>query len=181
MPLGPTGPLVNSVRSRRIENGDRLRSLLEKGGKYFPTFLLPKVERLSMTEELELVIDIERRTTRGRSCPRCGGKIIPSIRAVYQSSGDPNAVFAAWQCERCSYEEVVTRVGAKPAGESPGKAPPKEARETAALKAPSRPATQVQPPEPAPLRDAQGRALPPDVRALVSQIKKAQSKDPAST
>src|SRR5438874_9856008 len=58
---------------------------------------------------LRLGIDIERRTTRGRSCPRCGGKIIPSRRAVYQSTGDPNAVFPAWQCERCGYEELIAR------------------------------------------------------------------------
>jgi len=42
-----------------------------------------------MTEELLAKIDIEKRTTRGRSCPRCGGKIIPSIRAVY-----PNVLVA---------------------------------------------------------------------------------------
>jgi len=59
-----------------------------------------------MAEELESLIDVEKRTTRGRSCPRCGGKIIPSNRAVYQSTGDPNAVFHVWQCERCGYEEM---------------------------------------------------------------------------
>jgi ribosomal protein S27AE len=53
-----------------------------------------------------LKIDIDRRTTRGRACPRCGGKIIPSQRAVYQNTGDPNAVFPLWQCERCGYEEL---------------------------------------------------------------------------
>jgi len=63
-----------------------------------------------MSEELarplESQIDVARRTTRGRSCPRCGGKFIPSDRAVYQSTGDPNAVFPIWQCERCGYEEM---------------------------------------------------------------------------
>ena len=53
--------------------------------------------------------DIEKRTTRGRACPRCGGKIIPSQRAVYQSTGDPDAVFPVWQCERCGYEELAER------------------------------------------------------------------------
>jgi DNA-directed RNA polymerase subunit RPC12/RpoP len=53
-----------------------------------------------------LEIDIDRRTTRGRACPQCGGKIIPSQRAVYQSTGDPNAVFPMWQCERCGYEKL---------------------------------------------------------------------------
>ena len=53
-----------------------------------------------------LQIDIERRTTRGRVCPQCGGKIIPSQRAVYQNTADPNVVFPVWQCERCGYEEL---------------------------------------------------------------------------
>ena len=71
--------------------------------------------------ELLSVIDVERRTTRGRSCPRCGGKIIPSARAVYQST-DPTAVFPLWQCERCGYEELVARAikpAAKPADAEP--------------------------------------------------------------
>jgi ribosomal protein S27AE len=59
--------------------------------------------------QLLKVIDIDRRTTRGRACPRCGGKIIPSERAVYQSTGDPNEVFPLWQCERCGYEELSER------------------------------------------------------------------------
>ena len=61
------------------------------------------------------VIDVEKRTTRGRACPRCGGKIIPSQRAVYQSTGDPNAVFPLWQCERCGYEELSEREAKAPA------------------------------------------------------------------
>src|SRR5437660_8481995 len=79
-----------------------------------------------------LKIDVERRTTRGRSCPRCGGKIIPSPRAVYQST-DPNAVFPLWQCERCGYEELVARAvklpakHAPPAGEKPATAMNKKA------------------------------------------------------
>jgi DNA-directed RNA polymerase subunit RPC12/RpoP len=52
-------------------------------------------------------IDIEKRTTRGRACPICGGKIIPSDRAVYQNTADPNAVYPLWQCERCGYQELV--------------------------------------------------------------------------
>ncbi len=63
----------------------------------------------------QLRIDIDRRTTRGRSCPRCGGKIIPSHRAVYQSAGDPNDVYPSWQCERCGYEELVSRPVKAPA------------------------------------------------------------------
>lgn len=69
-----------------------------------------------MADDSLLAIDVERRTTRGRSCPQCGGKIIPSDRAVYQSSGDPDAVFPIWQCERCGYEEMATPT--KPAGKA---------------------------------------------------------------
>jgi ribosomal protein S27AE len=71
-----------------------------------------------MPEELELAIDVEKRTTRGRACPRCGGKIIPSNRAVYQSAGDPTAVFPIWQCERCGYEEMSEK---KTVGKEKGK------------------------------------------------------------
>ena len=56
-----------------------------------------------------LNIDVEKNTTRGRSCPRCGGKIIPSQQATYQNAGDPTAVYPSWQCERCGYEELVER------------------------------------------------------------------------
>jgi ribosomal protein S27AE len=69
-----------------------------------------------MSEENPLAIDVETHTTRGRSCPRCGGKIIPSDRAVYQNTGDPSAVFAIWQCERCGYEEMSER--SKPEGKT---------------------------------------------------------------
>jgi len=69
-----------------------------------------------MAEENLLPIDVEKRTTRGRACPRCGGKIIPSNRAVYQSTGDPNDVFPVWQCERCGYEELSEKK--KPAGKA---------------------------------------------------------------
>jgi len=62
-----------------------------------------------MPEEIALLIDVEKRTTRGRVCPRCGGKIIPSDRAVYQSSADPTALFPIWQCERCGYEEMSVK------------------------------------------------------------------------
>lgn len=59
-----------------------------------------------MPDELEPILDVETRSIRGRACPSCGGKIIPSKRAVYQSPADPSAVFPAWQCERCGYEEI---------------------------------------------------------------------------
>ena len=69
-----------------------------------------------MAEENLLRIDVEKRTTRGRACPVCEGKIIPSDRAVYQSTADPTALFPIWQCERCGYEEMSERV--KPAGKA---------------------------------------------------------------
>jgi ribosomal protein S27AE len=71
-----------------------------------------------MPEDLAiaLAIDVEKRTTRGRACPRCGGKIIPSDRAVYQNTGDPNALFPIWQCERCGYEEMSQKE--KPVGKA---------------------------------------------------------------
>jgi DNA-directed RNA polymerase subunit RPC12/RpoP len=73
--------------------------------------MLPEI--LLDDKSLLLSIDVDKRTTRGRACPRCGGKIIPSERAVYQNTADPGAVYPAWQCERCGYEELVER--AKPA------------------------------------------------------------------
>lgn len=66
--------------------------------------ILPASVMADVAEMLQ--IDVERRTTRGRVCPVCGGKIIPSRRAVYESKADPNAVFPLWQCERCGYEEL---------------------------------------------------------------------------
>jgi hypothetical protein len=54
-------------------------------------------------------IDVEKRTTRGRACPVCGGKIIPSDRAVYQNTADPTALYPLWECERCGYQELVER------------------------------------------------------------------------
>ena len=62
-----------------------------------------------MAEENLLRIDVEKRTTRGRVCPRCGGKIIPSDRAVYQNAADPSGAYPIWQCERCGYEEMSER------------------------------------------------------------------------
>lgn len=58
-----------------------------------------------MAESDNPVLDLERQSVRGRACPVCGGKIIPSNRAVYESK-DPEAVFPLWQCERCGYEQL---------------------------------------------------------------------------
>jgi ribosomal protein S27AE len=81
-----------------------------------PPSQIAKLSRPTMDDqELLRKIDVEKRTTRGRVCPRCGGKIIPSRRAVYQSTGEPNALFPVWQCERCGYEELVERAPKQPA------------------------------------------------------------------
>ena len=74
------------------------------------------VDQLHVKDQDDLlqVIDVDKRTTRGRACPRCGGKIIPSHRAVYQST-DPAEVLPLWQCERCGYEELVERAEKGPA------------------------------------------------------------------
>jgi ribosomal protein S27AE len=69
-----------------------------------------------MSSDNPLALDVEKQTTRGRLCPQCGGKIIPSNRAVYQSGADPTGSFPLWQCERCGYEEVGER--RKPAGKA---------------------------------------------------------------
>ncbi len=59
-----------------------------------------------MSEDEELVLDVESKSIRGRACPVCGGKIIPSRRAVYENRANPAAVFPLWQCERCGYEQM---------------------------------------------------------------------------
>lgn len=57
-------------------------------------------------KEEEIVLNLERQSIRGRACPVCGGKIIPSNRAVYQSTGAPEDVMPLWQCERCGHLEI---------------------------------------------------------------------------
>jgi hypothetical protein len=118
-----------------------------------------------MTQELLAKIDVERRTTRGRSCPRCGGKIIPSNRAVYGAT-DPEEAFPIWQCERCGYEEMSATK----------KAPAKKAHVPSVGGAAAQlPAAK---PKPKPPRlDAKGRSLPPDVMAIMSSMEKADAKD----
>ena len=113
-----------------------------------------------MTDELVAQIDVDKRTTRGRACPRCAGKIIPSNRAVYEASS-PEDSFPVWQCERCGYEEMsATR-----------KAPAKKAAAPAAASVAQLPSAK---PAIAPARvDAKGRALPPDVNALLQQLEQS--------
>lgn len=115
-----------------------------------------------MSEENLLRIDVEKRTTRGRACPRCGGKIIPSNRAVYQAA-NPADAFPIWQCERCGYEEMVATKGLE------AKAP--SAVVTSNQLAPTK--AKVKPP----MLDAKGRALPPDVKAMVVRMGKTDVKE----
>ena len=121
-----------------------------------------------MSQELLAQIDVERRTTRGRACPRCGGKIIPSIRAVYQAA-DPDESFPLWQCERCGYEEMSAKKG-----------PATKAKHAPAAAAASQlPATK---PKTTPkMVDAKGRALPPDVTALMMRFGDSETQSPESS
>ena len=129
-----------------------------------------------MTPENPLAIDVATRTTRGRACPRCGGKIIPSDRAIYQNTSDPEAVFPVWQCERCGYEEMAARpraaAKAKPESTKQVKAP-------AAAASPGMPppAQEVQRPKTAVLLDPKGRPYPPDVLQLVERMKQPVRSD----
>ena len=62
-----------------------------------------------MANDQALALNNDHQSIRGRACPQCGGKIIPSDRAVYESKNDPSAVFPLWQCERCGYEQMSER------------------------------------------------------------------------
>ena len=123
-----------------------------------------------MTLDNPLALDVATRTTRGRACPRCGGKIIPSDRAIYQSTGDPDGVFPIWQCERCGYEEMSAQPKSKAKAESAK--PVKGA--SAAI--PARVLEAKKPLAPA-LLDLQGRPYPADVLQLLERWKPPVPKD----
>lgn len=79
-----------------------------------------------MADELVPAVDVARNTIRGRACPRCGGKIIPSNRAVYQSTTAPGDLFPLWECERCGYAELSEKKAPPPKpAHAPKKPPPK--------------------------------------------------------
>lgn len=128
----------------------------------------------------QLGIDVERRTTRGRVCPRCGGKIIPSRRAVYQNTAEPNEVFPAWQCEKCGYEELVERpvkvapkhgAAAKPAEKKPAAAAAFSAAGTSGVATPQKaPAMRATPS----MKDRKGRELPADVVRMLTEMNKTE-------
>lgn len=122
-----------------------------------------------MAEADELVLDIEKQSIRGRACPRCGGKIIPSNRAVYQSTGNAADVYPLWQCERCGYAQLsakaaeAPKAGAHAKKESPAKGAPAAAASPAAA---------------AQMRDAKGRILPRDVQMVLQRMPKQEQKNP---
>ena len=128
---------------------------------------------------LQLGIDVDRRTTRGRLCPRCGGKIIPSRRAVYQSTGDPNDVFPAWQCEKCGYEELVARpikaaprhgAAAKPTEKKTPAAASSAIGTSGAVASPKAPAMRATPS----MKDRKGRELPADVVRMLTEMNRTE-------
>ena len=123
-----------------------------------------------MTPENPLAIDVAVRTTRGRFCPRCGGKIIPSDRAVYQSTGSPDAVFPIWQCERCGYEEMSAQPKAKGKVEA-AKSVKSLGPATGSSAQPVRKSSASEE------RDVKGRQYPPDVLQLLERFKPGAPKD----
>jgi DNA-directed RNA polymerase subunit M/transcription elongation factor TFIIS len=139
-----------------------------------------------MATENPLAIDVATRTTRGRPCPRCGGKIIPSDRAVYQNSSDPDAVFPVWQCERCGYEELAARpksaASKAAAPKSSAIAKPESAKQvkapaTAASLSSASSAQMLARPKAAVVLDPKGRPYPPDVLQLMDRMKQPVRRD----
>jgi DNA-directed RNA polymerase subunit RPC12/RpoP len=123
-----------------------------------------------MAETNELVLEIEKQSIRGRACPRCAGKIIPSNRAVYQSTGNSTDVFPLWQCERCGYEQLSVKAADATKGGRETHAR-KESQATAAAAATSSaPAARMQ--------DAKGRTLPRDVQMFLERMSKPEQKNP---
>lgn len=122
-----------------------------------------------MAENNELVLEIEKQSIRGRACPRCAGKIIPSNRAVYQSTGNSSDVFPLWQCERCGYEQLSAKA-AEPAKAGKDAHAKKESPARDATAATSAPAARLQ--------DAKGRTLPRDVQMVLERMAKREQKNP---
>ena len=81
-------------------------------------------------KEEEFILDLERQSIRGRACHLCGGKIIPSDRAVYQNTGNADDVMPLWQCERCGHLEISEKPKPAPKPHAAKAAPPKKAEET---------------------------------------------------
>lgn len=118
-----------------------------------------------MAETEELALDIDKQSIRGRACPRCAGKIIPSDRAIYQSAGSSTEVFPLWQCERCGYEQLSAKpLEAAKAGKDAPAGKASAAKREAAAAVATTPAAQM--------RDAKGRALPRDVQSVIERMKR---------
>ncbi len=134
-----------------------------------------------MAEKTEIVenefgVDVAVRTIRGRGCPVCGGKIIPSNRAVYQSAGDPTEVFALWECERCRYAERFEKpeepkkVHAGAAAKAlPGGERAATVKAGGATSLPAATSGEKG-------RAAAKRAMPPDVRKMLEVMRRSQPK-----
>lgn len=125
-----------------------------------------------MAEAEELVLDIDKQSIRGRACPRCAGKIIPSNRAVYQSTAGTTDAFPLWQCEKCGYEQLSARpIEAAKAGKdshtTKAGAPKNVSAGTPTTTAPA-----------AQMRDAKGRAMPRDVQMLLERMPKQEPNNP---
>ena len=118
--------------------------------------------------ESELVLEIEKQSIRGRACPRCSGKIIPSDRAVYQSTANSTDVFPLWQCERCGYEQLSAKAAEAPKAGKDAHVK----KEIAAGDAPAATASATA----AQMRDAKGRPLPRDVQMVLERMR--QQKNP---
>ncbi len=128
----------------------------------------------------EFNVDVAVRTIRGRVCGVCGGKIIPSNRAVYQSAGDPTEVFALWECERCGYSERFERPQEpkKVSGAAAAKALPGAggaAKGLAVAKA-QNVTTGTQADAKATGRGAAKRAMPHDVKKMLEVMQRTQPK-----
>ncbi|HEY0545600.1 MAG TPA: hypothetical protein VGC91_09510 [Pyrinomonadaceae bacterium] len=131
-----------------------------------------------MAEKTEIVenqfgVDVAVNTIRGRACPVCGGKIIPSNRAVYQSVGDPSEVFPLWECERCGFAETFAKPEEKK--KVHGATTKALTGEKAAAKV-SAPARAAQAETKASGRAAAKRAIPPDVKMMLEVMKRTQPK-----
>lgn len=138
-----------------------------------------------MAEKTEIVenefdVDVAVRTIRGRACPICGGKIIPSNRAVYQSAGDASEVFPLWECERCGFSErfekpeepkKVHGAAAKAIGDG-GKAAPVAATKTTPSVGAAGTEAGTRTSRPAAVK----RAIPPDVEKMLEVMNRAQPK-----
>lgn len=81
-------------------------------------------------KEEEIVLNLGRQSIRGRACSICGGKIIPSDQAVYQSTGGTDDLMPLWQCERCGNLEISEKPKAAPKQHPPKPAPKKVAGAT---------------------------------------------------